>query len=515
MPTPDRRARTIPHGDAVALLDVLPDGLVVLDGDWRCRYANLAVESFVHRSRDEIVGRHVCEILDVPVGGDFTTRLDRVVATQRAEMLEWTDGGGAAVTVHVQPGGDWTALLLRRAPAPRPCAPDDRMKARLLHAQKMETVGRLAGGVAHDFNNLLTVIQSYCWFVTAELPLGTPARADMDEVVKAANCAADLTRQLLAFSRNKVEEPRRLDVNGAVTRTVGMLRRVLGEDIRIETDFAPEPCEVLADPGQLDQALMNLAVNARDAMPNGGTLRFRTAVVSADTASPRHGRELAAGRYVSLVVEDSGVGIAPEVLTKIFEAFYTTKDEGTGLGLAMVLAIAQRNRGDVFVESVPGRGSRFTLLLPCVDQPAAETPDPVTGEIGVVPAVARGGETILVVEDEPRVRAVIRRMLERHGYTVREAATGDEAFSIVASMPKLPDLLLTDVIMPVQSGPVLAERMRRRWPDLTVLFMSGYTEDEIRRRGLMGHDVTVLEKPLTLARLGEAVRRALDEARAA
>jgi len=390
----------------------------------------------------------------------------------------------------------------------------ERLETRLLHAQKMETVGRLAGGVAHDFNNLLTVIQSYCGFLATELPAGSAARADLDEVLKAANSAADLTRQLLAFSRKQTVHPRRLDVRVTITSIVSMLRRVLGEDIRIETDFAPTTCSVLADPSQIEQALMNLAVNARDAMPNGGTLHLRTATVAIDALSSCHRPGLATGTYVSIVVEDTGVGIPAEIIPHIFEAFYTTKGEGTGLGLATVHGIVTRSGGDVQVESAPGRGSRFTVLLPFHGEQGAAS---VTTEIEVPPDAVEqysGAESILVVEDEPRVRGVIRRMLERLGYTVLEAATGAEALRVAAALPSPPDLVLTDVIMPELNGRALAEHLHERWPALNVLFMSGYTEFEIRRRALLDPRALFLEKPLTLETIGRAVRGALDSARA-
>lgn len=330
--------------------------------------------------------------------------------------------------------------------------PDERLESRLLHAQKMEVVGRLAGGIAHDFNNLLTVIQSHCAFVSMELPAGSAARDDMDQVVKAANCAAELTRQLLAYSRKDTPQLQRLDVNATTMRVVTMLRRIIGEDIRIETDLATADCTVLGYAGQLEQALINLAVNSRDAMPRGGVLSFRTATVEIDAAFARTRPVLGPGRYASIVVEDTGVGIPPDAVARIFEAFYTTKKEGTGLGLSMVLGMVEQSGGDVRVESVPDRGTRFTLLLPCLEEDPAGTRTTAHGRDGSAPAPPRGTESILLVEDEPRVRRAIRRMLERLGYTVRDAATADEAFAMVHALPRLPDLVLTDVVMPGQIG---------------------------------------------------------------
>jgi two-component system cell cycle sensor histidine kinase/response regulator CckA len=512
MPATGPNPLMIPQADVWALLDVIPDALIMLDGEWRCRYANAALETFLGCSPASVLGRHVSDVLEMPVVMDFIGRLQRAAAEQRSDVVAWTGPDGRAVTVHVRPRAGWTTLLLRRdvgAPATPP-ALEARLESRLLHAQKLEVIGRVASGIAHDFNNLLTVIKTYCEFVTAELPAGSSARADMDEVVQAANSAADLTRQLLSFSCSRVPQPQRLDVKVTITRVVGMLRRVLGEDIRIETDFAPSACVVLADPGQLEQVLMNLAVNARDAMPNGGALRLRIEAVVIDATGARTGAALRPGAYVSIVVEDTGVGIRPEVVGRIFEAFYTTKGEGTGLGLAMVLSIVERMGGDVSVESAPGRGSRFTVRLPCHDERGDDTASHATTRAEEAPPPPGRGETILLIEDDPGVRAAVRRILERLGYTVRQAATGAEALGIASTLAKAPHLVLTDMILPGESGQSVAGRLLQRWPAMPVLFMSGYTDDEIRRRGIMVPGGVCLEKPIALELLGHAVRRSLD-----
>jgi CheY-like chemotaxis protein len=299
-----------------------------------------------------------------------------------------------------------------------------------------------------------------------------------------------------------------------VTRLAGMLRRVLGEDVRIETDFAPESSAVLADPGLLEQVLMNLAVNARDAMPEGGTLYLRTSTLEIDAASSLGGRPLAPGTYVSIVVEDTGIGMAADVVDKIFEAFYTTKQEGTGLGLAIVLGIVEQLGGDVRVESAPGWGSCFTVLLPSVDVRSVAAAQ-ANGDVMPVRSLPRGTESILLVEDEASVRLAVRRMLEHLGYTVQDAASGAELLGVAASLPKPPDLVLTDVIMPGLNGRAVAERMLERWPEIKVLYMSGYTQDELHRQGLLPSEVDLLEKPITIEAMGHAVRRTLDGAKAA
>ena len=387
---------------------------------------------------------------------------------------------------------------------------DERLESRLLHVQRLEVLGRIAGGIAHDFNNLLTVIRSFSQFVESELPAGSAARIDIEQVIQAANSAADLTRQLLSFGCTHVVEPQLLDVNATVSRIVAMLRRVIGEDIHIDVDLSPIACAVLADPGQLEQVLMNLAVNARDAMPDGGVLGMRTSAAAIDETPTAGGRTLPPGKYVSIVVEDTGVGIGRDSVERIFEAFYTTKEEGTGLGLALVMSIIQKLGGEIRVKSTLGEGSTFTVLLPCLHTRTGHEGVEGDSTPGSTPSPPRGVESILVVEDELGVRAVVRRILERLGYTVSEAATGAEALSMVSRLPTQPDLVLMDVMMPGQSGPVVAERLLDRWPKLPVLFISGYSADDLRRRGLRIPAGALLEKPVTFDLLAHAVRHALD-----
>jgi two-component system cell cycle sensor histidine kinase/response regulator CckA len=403
-------------------------------------------------------------------------------------------------------------------PAAQPLATgrlDEQLESRLLHAQRLEVLGRIAGGIAHDFNNLLTVIKSYSQFVEAELPPGSAARVDINEVVQAANSAAHLTRQLLSFGCKRAVEPQLLDVNTTVGRILSMLRRVIGEDIHIETDLSSTACAVLADPVQLEQVLMNLAVNARDAMPDGGLLRFRTSAVAIDSAPATDGVTLPPGKYVSIVVEDTGVGIDEDAVEKIFEAFFTTKGEGAGLGLAMVMSIVEKLGGKVRVESTLGEGSRFTVLLPCLHTASRRVSVEDGAKTTPTLPPPKGVESILVLEDELGVRAAVRRMLERLGYTVSEAATGSEAMDVVAGLSGLPDLVLMDVIMPGQSGPVVAARLLHRWPTLRVMFMSGYSADELLQRGITIPAGALLEKPVTIELLAHAVRQALDAVRLA
>ncbi len=498
-----------------ALIEHASDMVAVMDPGGAYRYASPAHERYLGRAPSSLVGVDALTLVhpdDVPrIGAALADLLARPGGTVAVQYrMRHADGSwrtldavgtnlvddaavrGVVVNVH-----DVTERL--------------RLEEQLRQGQKMEAVGRLAGGVAHDFNNLLLVIQNHGAFVAAALPDDAPVRADLAEVLKAAERAAALTRQLLAFGRQQVLQPRRLDVNRTVADVAGMLRRVIGEDIRLTTELAPAVWPVLADPGQLEQVLMNLAVNARDAMPAGGALRLRTANVVVDAADARARSGLAPGAYAALTVEDAGVGIAPDVLPRIFEPFYTTKPvgAGTGLGLATVYGIVQQSGGHVDVESTPGRGSRFTVLLPRM-RPAA-TDDAAPPSPAPVPAASpRGAETILVVEDEAPVRLVVRRMLERLGYAVLDAESARDALHLAETATQPIDLVLTDVVMPGQSGRAFAEQLALARPELRVLYMSGYTDDEILRRGLAEPGATFLEKPFTPERLARAVRGALD-----
>jgi signal transduction histidine kinase/ActR/RegA family two-component response regulator len=385
------------------------------------------------------------------------------------------------------------------------------LEAQLREAQKLEAVGRLAGGVAHEFNNLLMVIVSYAAGLAAELPPDDEVRADVDAIRRAADRAAELTRQLLAFGRQQILRPQLLDASRSVATVAATLWRLLGEDITVQTESAPDAALVHADPGQLEEALLLLVLNARDAMRTGGTLRLRTAHVMVDTATAQARPGLAAGRYVSLVVEDTGTGIDPVVLPRIFEPFFTTKGvgEGTGLGLATVYGIVHQSGGSISVESTPGVGSRFVVLLPAVEAPA--TPGRTTVDMSTVPALPRGSETILLVDDETAVRTAVRRMLERLGYTVLEAASAERFGEVPAGAGRRTvDLVLTDIIMPEMNGRALVEQLPSCRPRPRVLYMSGYPGDDILRRGLLQPGTSVLEKPFTPERLARAVRQALD-----
>ncbi len=373
----------------------------------------------------------------------------------------------------------------------------------LKQSQRLEGLGQLAGGVAHDFNNLLAVITNYAEFVGEEVAKDAAqadwraVRHDVTQIQLAAGRAADLTRQLLAFARRDVVQPRPLNLNGVIAKVEQLLIRTLGEHVELKTSLEAGLCAVLADPGQIEQVLINLAVNARDAMPAGGTLMVQTATADIDASHTASQVGLLPGRYASMKVSDTGIGMPRDVIDHAFEPFFTTKPkgEGTGLGLATVYGIVTQAGGYIQIYSEPGVGTMFTILLPATGQeiriePAAE------------PKPARGaGETVLIVEDEPALREVTHRILSRAGYRVLAAASGPEAIEIVTDYPGHIDVLLTDVIMPRMLGKEAAERIRAMRPGIKVLFMSGYTQGFLDIQGVVEPGIILLEKPFTEASL--------------
>jgi len=377
----------------------------------------------------------------------------------------------------------------------------------LRQAQKMEAIGRLAGGVAHDFNNILTAVSGYSELLLMQLPPESQEHLEVQEIHKAAARAASLTRQLLAFSRKQVIQPRPLNLNEAISSLEGMLRRLIGEDI----DLAVSPGEglglVLADAGQMEQVIVNLALNARDAMPRGGKLTLETANVDLDSSYARTHLDVEPGPYVMLAVSDSGQGMDAEVRSRIFEPFFTTKElgKGTGLGLSMIYGIVKQNRGHIWVYSEPGQGTTFKIYLPRMQQPVE------ADGLHLRPAVLAGGrETVLLVEDDEVVRRVVGKMLQRQGYQVLEVADGREALETSDTHPEPIHLILTDVVMPGMSGPELAVRVTQKYPEIKVLFMSGHTENTIVQHGVLEPGVDFIQKPFKYDDLMRRVREVLD-----
>ena len=381
------------------------------------------------------------------------------------------------------------------------------LEEQLRTSQRMEAVGRLVAGVAHDFNNLLTVVLGTADFLLHETGPEDPRRAGLGEIRSAAERAAGLIRRLLAFSRQQVLEPRVLELNALVRELERLLQRIIGEDVELRIRLAPGLGTVRADPGQLEQVILNLAVNSRDAMPEGGRLTLETANVELDRAYAETHPSVRPGSYVMLAVSDTGVGMDAATRSRIFEPFFTTKskDRGTGLGLATVHGIVNQSGGHIWLYSEPGKGTTFKIYLPRVDEPPAPAAAPVPADRALT-----GSETLLVVEDEQAVRALTRMTLEARGYRVLAAASAAEALELVASHPGPIPLVITDVIMPGMSGGELAERVAALRPEARVIFVSGYTDDTIAHHGVLDPGVHFLQKPFTLDALARKVREVLD-----
>jgi signal transduction histidine kinase len=382
------------------------------------------------------------------------------------------------------------------------------LQEQLRQSQKMEAIGKLAGGVAHDFNNLLTVIQGYGELILNSVDQNSPLRQDVQEIINASERASSLTRQLLAFSRKQVLQPKVLDLNTHVSNMDKMLRRMIGEDIELVTLLAENLGRIKADPGQIEQVILNLALNAKDAMLKGGKLTIETANVKLDESYAHSHIGVTPGHYVMLSVSDNGVGMTPEIKERIFEPFFTTKEKGkgTGLGLSTVYGIIQQSGGNVWVYSEPGVGTTFKIYLPVIE----EGRDSIQS-LAVSTKPLQGSETILLVEDEEMVRKLACTVLQKYGYTVLEAPNGEEALRIVQGQNGNPiHLMVTDVVMPGMSGRQLADRLGSLWPEMKVLYMSGYTDNAIVHHGVLDPGIAYIQKPFAPNALTSKVREILD-----
>ena len=383
-----------------------------------------------------------------------------------------------------------------------------RIEDQLRHAQKLESVGRLAGGVAHDFNNLLTVINGYASFLLEKLHAHDPLRQYADEICKAGERAANLTKQLLAFSRKQVIQPRVMDLNAAIRDTVPMLERLIGEDVKLKAALDASLAHVLADPDQIHQVVLNIMVNARDAMPDGGTIEISTANVDLDEdGSAAIDPEATSGPYVVMTVTDTGHGMDEATRNRIFEPFFTTKEggKGTGLGLAMVFGIVRQSGGCIAVSSAVGVGTSFQIYLPR-QQGVCPQQEEITGA-----SAKNGFETILLAEDQAAVRSFTKAVLSKHGYHVIEVSSGEEALEVAEGHPGPIHMLISDVVLTGMNGKVLSERLRASRPNLRAIFISGYTQDLIGQRGVLDHGTALLQKPFSPDHLATKVREILDK----
>ncbi len=500
---PDERHR--------AIFLASPVGIALLDGRGYTLEMNPALERLLGGSSGTPAPPGVLDALDPDERPQALAALERLCTGTgngwvRETALHPASGKPVPVRMHVSASrsdtGDPLAVVLVEDISER-----TRLEQQLSQAQRIESVGRLAGGIAHDFNNLVTIIRGHTDLLLDELDADDPLRADLEDIRVAGERAASLTGQLLAFSRRNVLQPRVIDLNSVVRGMEGMLRRTLGEDVALAVELAPELGAVRADPAQMEQILLNLVVNARDAMPRGGRLSIRTFDTVLDQQFVATHLGSSAGPHVAIEVRDTGHGMDEDTMALIFEPFFTTKDpgKGTGLGLAMTYGIVKQSGGYITVESRPGDGTTFCIYLPRVEAPVPASPAP-RAESGD----AAGCGTILVVEDEPALRQLTARVLESRGYGVLAAATGQEAMLTARTHPGRLDLLLTDVVMPGMGGRELAERLMAEMPGLRVLYTSGYTDDDILRHGVSERDAPFLAKPFTPDELVERVRALLD-----
>jgi len=383
------------------------------------------------------------------------------------------------------------------------------LEEQLRQAQKVESIGRLAGGVAHDFNNLLTSVLGFATIAKDKLPLGSPAARDLERVIESAERGAGLTQQLLAFARRRIVKPEVVNLHVVVGRVAPMIRRLLGEHIDLVLDTDPKVGAVKIDVGSVEQVIVNLSLNARDAMPNGGTLTIRARDAMVTPALARASVDLEAGPHAHLAVEDTGSGMAPDVLARIFEPFFTTKPvgRGTGLGLSVCHGIVRQAGGLILARSEPDRGTTFEIFLPHVDEPAL-----MSTPVVPVQVVPRGSETLLLVEDDATILTLVGQTLTRLGYRVLSASDGLMAMELYGRWPEPIHLLVTDVVMPRMGGRELAMQLMAQRPELKVLYASGYTEDAIVQHGVLEPDVQFIQKPYTPASLASRIRHVLDGA---
>jgi PAS domain S-box-containing protein len=485
-------------------IDSLLEGVQVIGSDWTYLYVNDAACQQRRRPRTELVGRTMMACYPGIEHSEMFVALQRVMGTREPERItnefRFPDGEHAWFELRLEPVPDGVCILSLDITEQR------RVQAQFRQAQKMEAVGLLAGGVAHDINNVLTAILGYCELLLERVQTEPDLVADIDEVKTAGERAARLTHQLLAFSRKQVLQPQVLDLGQVVTDVDKMLSRVVGDDVQVRISSGQPLHHVKADRGQIEQVLVNLVVNARDAMPQGGSIQISTSNVVLDGEFAQRHEGLAPGRYVALAVKDSGTGMSPEVLAHVFEPFFTTKGpgKGTGLGLATVYGIVKQSGGYVWIDTVLDEGTTVTTYLPVVDAPL-DADAPATA---LMPA--RGSETILLAEDDPALRLLIRRILQRAGYIVLESQDVGHAQAIAESHSSPINLLVSDIVMPTMNGPNLAQLLLAFQPSMKVLYISGFAPTVVPGLSATSRRVSFLAKPFEPSALVNTVRYCLD-----
>jgi PAS domain S-box-containing protein len=505
-----------------AVVETAPSLIVLTDPEGQILLFNRACEELTGYKREEVLGKTIPELFLPP---EWIPVVQKRFADPYAPEVQaphenpWKTKSGKERPI------EWRCTVLPSPKDGRPCILGtgiditERKRAekemaelqeQLRQSQRMEAIGQLAGGVAHDFNNLLTIIKGNSQLSLMGLKGEDPSlRRNIEEIMKATDRASGLIRQLLAFSRSQVMEMKVIDLNMLITDLDTMLRRVIGEDIELAIQLAEDVGRVRTDPGQIEQVILNLAVNARDAMSEGGKLIIKTQNVEIDEDYVWAHVGVTSGSYAMLSITDTGCGMTPEVKDHLFEPFFTTKEvgKGTGLGLSTAYGIVKQSRGNICAYSEPGRGTTFKIYLPRVDEPLKEMSERVLRKES-----PRGNETILIVEDQEEVRKLTVQILRRQGYTVFEASHGEEAMRVAQGHAEEGiDLLLTDVVMPGMSGRELAEKLGFLLPKMKVLYMSGYTDDAIVRHGVLEEGVNCLQKPFTLDSLARKVREVLDK----
>jgi two-component system cell cycle sensor histidine kinase/response regulator CckA len=492
-------------------VEQMADALIIMDNSGVMEYVNPAFEALTGYSRQEAIGQPFAILNSDQQTDEFYGEMWNTVRSGNVfrgiVMNRKRNGETLIIEKALTPLRDGTGEITHFISTARDITERRKLESDLEQAHKMDAVGRLAGGVAHDFNNLLLVISAYAELMLDSLAETSPLRRNVAEIMGASRRAADLTRQLLAFGRKQMQSLQILDLNTVIAEITGMLPRLIGEDIELVFTPAKDLGKVKADAIQIEQVVMNLAANARDAMPAGGTLSIETAMVRVDESYVQRHAIVPSGDYVLLTVTDSGQGIAPEHMAHIFEPFYTTKEagKGTGLGLATVYGIVKQNGGFVWVYSEPGLGTTFKVYLPQVQ--------PLSREVSVIKLAElspHGCETLLLVEDEASVRLASSQFLTRSGYTVVEASNGEEALRVSRAHPGQIDLMVTDVVMPKMGGPTLAQWLADERPNMKVLFVSGYAENTVLRHGKIDVATRFLQKPFSGKMLARKVREVLE-----